>query len=81
MELDLEKIMHEALNLPPELRAVLACQLLESLDDEIDEDAEAAWSAEIVKRLREIKTGKIQTIPWAQARVQIHGGKNVSSKG
>ncbi len=37
-----EEVLREALKLPMEARAALAGSLLDSLDDMIDEDAEAA---------------------------------------
>jgi putative addiction module component (TIGR02574 family) len=52
-------------------RAALAARLLESLDSEIDEDAEEAWDAEIARRLDEIDSGRVKMIPWSEARRQI----------
>lgn len=51
----------------------MAAQLIESLDREVDEGAEAAWSAEIARRVEELETGRIQTVPWSEARRQILG--------
>src|SRR5262249_50996654 len=39
--------LHEALRLSPEERAALAAALLDSLDEGVDEGAEAAWASEI----------------------------------
>ncbi len=39
-----EIILKDALALPTEARAALAGSLLDSLDGEVDEDAEAAWA-------------------------------------
>ena len=64
-------LLKEALKLPPELRAALAGSLLDSLDQEVDEGAEAAWHAEIDRRLRELDSGKVKTVPWAEARRRI----------
>ncbi len=69
-----EKLLDDALGLPPEARAALACQLLDSLETEVDEDAEAAWAREIGRRLKELDTGQVKPIPWAEARRQILGG-------
>jgi len=44
------KLLEESLKLPAETRAALAGFLLDSLDDAIDPDAEAAWEAEIAQR-------------------------------
>jgi hypothetical protein len=42
--------------------------LIESLDHGVDEDAEAVWSVEIARRLRDVESGNVKTIPWPQAR-------------
>lgn len=43
------ELLKEALGLPPQERAEMAAELLESLDA-AEEDVEAAWAAEIQKR-------------------------------
>jgi putative addiction module component (TIGR02574 family) len=70
------RLLEEALRLPPEARAAIAGRLMESLDDHVDEDAEAAWAKEIARRLEEVDSGKVATIPWAEARRRILGGGN-----
>ncbi len=55
-------------------RAALAGTLIESLDQTIDEGAEALWAEEIERRQRELDQGQIRTIPWSQARRAIQGG-------
>jgi putative addiction module component (TIGR02574 family) len=67
------EILRDALELPPEARAALAGSLIRSLDTEVDEDAEQAWEAEMVRRLQEIDAGKGTLIPWADARRRIVG--------
>jgi len=71
MKQNLTEILKEALKLPPEARAALAGTLLDSLDESVDRNAESAWEAEIVMRLKEIDEGKINMIPWAEARARI----------
>jgi putative addiction module component (TIGR02574 family) len=73
MKQNIAEILKEALKLPPEARAALAGTLLDSLDEMVDRDAESAWEAEIVMRLKEIDEGKINLIPWAEARARITG--------
>ena len=73
MKQNIADILKEALKLPPEARAALAGTLLDSLDDTVDQDAETAWEAEIVMRLKEIDEGKVNMIPWAEARARIVG--------
>jgi putative addiction module component (TIGR02574 family) len=71
MKQNIADILKEALKLPPEARAALAGTLLDSLDDTVDQDAETAWEAEIVMRLKEIDEGKVNMVPWAEARARI----------
>jgi putative addiction module component (TIGR02574 family) len=71
MKQNIAEILKEALKLPPEARAALAGTLLDSLDEAVDSDAESAWEAEIVMRLREIDESKVNLIPWAEARARI----------
>jgi hypothetical protein len=44
----------DALALPSEARAALTGSLLESLDTDVGEDAEAAWAAEVNRRVAEL---------------------------
>ena len=73
MKQNIAELLKEALKLPPEARAALAGTLLDSLDETVDRDAESAWEAEIVMRLKEIDEGKVKLIPWAEARARIAG--------
>jgi putative addiction module component (TIGR02574 family) len=73
MKQNIAEILKEALKLPAEARAALAGTLLDSLDETVDKDAESAWEAEIIVRLKEIDEGKLNLIPWAEARARIAG--------
>ena len=61
------QLLAEALQLSAEQRGALAGQLIESLDQPIDEDVEAAWSVEIQRRLHRIDDGTAKTIPYEAA--------------
>ena len=65
------EILRDALALPLDARAALAGSLLESLDTEVDEDAEAAWATEVNRRLAEFDSGVVKTIPWAEVRGRL----------
>ena len=65
------KLLAEALKLPAQDRAAVAGQLLRSLDEQIDEDAEAAWTEEIGRRARELDSGEVEAVSWSQARDRI----------
>jgi putative addiction module component (TIGR02574 family) len=70
--MDPKALLSEALRLTPEERAALAGELIQSLEFEVDADAEAAWSAEIRSRLALLDAGQATTVPWAEARRRIH---------
>jgi putative addiction module component (TIGR02574 family) len=53
-----EKLKSELVRLTPKDRAELAHFLICSLDADADADAEAAWDAELARRLEDIKAGK-----------------------
>ena len=68
-----EKVLRDAMKLPPEARAAIAGSLLDSLDQVVDEDAEAEWEKEIAKRIRELDSGDVKLVPWSEARRAIGG--------
>ena len=70
--MDPRQLLAEALQLSAEERAALAGELIQSLETEIDTDAEAAWSAEIRARLDRVDAGAANTIYWAEARRRVH---------
>lgn len=69
--IDPRDLLQEAMKLPPEARAALAGSLLDSLDTEVDADAEEAWSGEIERRLRGIDQGSTKLVPWDEVRRRI----------
>jgi putative addiction module component (TIGR02574 family) len=66
-----KELLAEALRLSVEERAALAGELIQSLDSEVDDDAEAAWSVEIRRRLDRLDAGLARTVPWSEARRRI----------
>jgi len=73
MSPDTTKLLEDALKLPPEARAALAGSLIDSLDETVDENSEAAWEMEIAKRVKELDDSKTRPIPWVEARRRITG--------
>lgn len=73
MKRDAAKLLESALHLPADARAALAGSLIESLDESVDEDAEAAWADEIARRMSDLDSGKAKTVPWSKARQMILG--------
>lgn len=65
------QLLHEAMELPPEERAALADGLLNSLDTEVDVDAEQAWREEIERRMASLEQGTARTVSWEDVRAQL----------
>ena len=62
MPATLDAVAHDALILSSDQRLALARQLLESVDLEPDPGAEAAWEAEIARRIARFKAGESKPI-------------------
>jgi putative addiction module component (TIGR02574 family) len=60
--LTLEQIVEETRHWPPEKVGELVGRLTEDLHAS-DPETEAAWKAEINRRIQEIQTGKVEGIP------------------
>jgi putative addiction module component (TIGR02574 family) len=65
---EVSKLLQKALSLSVEEQEALAESLISSLGDKVDEDVQAAWEAEIARRVAELDAGKVQTIPWSEVR-------------
>jgi len=72
MARDIAELLREASQLSEAERAELAGRLLETLDGEPDEGVEAAWAEEIERRVRQIESGEVKTIPWEEVRAKLH---------
>ncbi|HUO15948.1 MAG TPA: addiction module protein [Verrucomicrobiae bacterium] len=61
------ELLEKALALSSEDRGLLIDRLVESLDDEpAEEGVEAAWDDEIKRRVEDIRSGRVKTIPGEQ---------------
>jgi putative addiction module component (TIGR02574 family) len=63
MSIPIEQIAEAALALPSDARALLADRLVESLDPLTDQDVRDAWASESLRRLDEVRSGKVKAIP------------------
>ena len=66
-----ERVKQEVLQLSEADRAELARFLIESLDDSEDPDVEAAWDAELSRRVEQIQQGKSRLRPAHQVLAEI----------
>jgi putative addiction module component (TIGR02574 family) len=61
------ELLEKALGLSTHDRGLLAARLIDSLDDEpVEEGVEAAWEEEIKRRVDDIRSGRVKTIPGEQ---------------
>ncbi len=77
MTAEAEKIALEVLTLPTAVRAFLAHKLIASLEDDLDDDAEAEWAAVIDRRSQEIEAGTVACRPVAEVVKEIRGKLHV----
>jgi putative addiction module component (TIGR02574 family) len=66
-----DEVLAQALSLDPKSRAELAFELLASLEGPPDVDAEAAWEAEIRRRVAAIEAGTAKLEPWEALKARI----------
>ena len=71
MSEDMADLLKKALALPVEARAALAGSLLDTLDETVDEDAEASWEKEIAARIEQLDAGAAKTVPWTELRSRM----------
>jgi putative addiction module component (TIGR02574 family) len=65
---EVSKLLERALALSIEEQEALADSLISNLGGKIDEGVSAAWDSEIARRLQELDSGKVETVPWEQVR-------------
>jgi putative addiction module component (TIGR02574 family) len=69
MPTSIEQIEAQAMQLSPQERAELADRLWMSV--EFNEEIDAAWNAEIARRMAQLDSGEVQCIPWDQAMSEL----------
>lgn len=64
-------LRNAVLELSDEDRAWLASELLASLDGPPDPDVEAAWAAEIDRRVDEVERGAVELLDWDVVKARL----------
>jgi putative addiction module component (TIGR02574 family) len=64
-------LLADALRLSESARAELAAELLASLDGPADADAQAAWAAEIGRRIAAIESGRMHLESWDEVKQRV----------
>ena len=71
MARDLKELFSEAADLSEQDRATLAGLLIESLEPNTDPEVDRAWADEISRRVVELDSGTVETIPWERVRDEM----------
>ena len=65
---EVSRLLEKALSLSIEEQEALADSLISNLGGKVDEGLQAAWEAEIGKRIVELDSGEAKTTSWAEVR-------------
>ena len=65
---EVSRLLERALSLSVEEQEALADSLISNLGGKMDEGLQAAWEAEIAKRIAELDSGDAKTTAWAEVR-------------
>jgi putative addiction module component (TIGR02574 family) len=72
MTQQVSELLEKALSLSTRERGLLIDRLVETLDDEpAEEGVEAAWGEEIKRRVDDIRSGRVKTIPGEQVLREV----------
>jgi len=71
MSTHVTELFKQASILSEEERATLAGLLIESLESETDPDVEEAWRVEIERRVAELDSGTVKTVPWEVVKAKL----------
>jgi len=66
-----EKLLQEVLSLPSHLRTILIDKLIESLNIPIQKEIDELWAEEAEKRISDINSGKVKSIPGEEVFEEI----------
>jgi putative addiction module component (TIGR02574 family) len=68
MTSEVSKLLEQALALSIDEQEALADSLISNLGGKVDEGVQAAWHAEIEKRIADLDSGKAKTVSWEEVR-------------
>ena len=71
MRATLDEISEDALVLPADQRMTLAYRLLASVEPEVDLNADAAWEAEIARRIQRFEAGESSPVPASEVFARL----------
>jgi putative addiction module component (TIGR02574 family) len=69
----IEEIFHDAVALPPDVRAELTERLIASLAEDVSPELSRAQLAEVRRRIAQVESGEAQLIPGDEALARVRG--------
>lgn len=66
-----ETVENQILSFPMEERFMLAQSLIRSLSEYYSDETETQWMAVVDRRLREVREGKVRTIPGEEIMAEM----------
>jgi len=75
--MSVKSLLHEALGLPPIERAFLIEELLSSFEFSNRKEIDELWAKEAEKRISEIESGKVKSIPGEKVFEEIRNRFNL----
>lgn len=76
MSRSLDEVVHEALLLPADLRAILADRQLDSLSSSDQDKRDALWAAEAEARAQQIESGEVEALPGERVMKELRDRVN-----
>jgi putative addiction module component (TIGR02574 family) len=70
-----QRVLEEVLRLPDRERGELAAMLIDSLDPRRSEEGDADWDSKVAERVAELDDGRVELVPWTEARGRILGSR------
>jgi len=71
MSISVEALFDSALRLPSGDRARIAAELIASLDGATEAGVEAAWDAEVERRIAQTDQGEVQLLDWDDVKADV----------
>ncbi|MFH1561975.1 MAG: addiction module protein [Nitrospirota bacterium] len=68
-----ERLVNETMSLPSDMRTTLVDRLIESLNVPTQREVDRLWAEEAERRIEEVRSGKVSTIPGNQVFDEIRG--------
>lgn len=71
MPRDISELREELGKLSPKQKAELACMLIDSLDEDLDENVEQVWLNEAARRYEAYRRGEISSRPATEVLARV----------